>query len=197
MSVALPKSAVAARRPFAPLSVVLIALMLLNGESSARADDEPSPVGTVHIRRPSEEPLDWTKKSLFMLSGIGAFSLVYAPGVGAATSHQYGGGGPDPANKPLIIPLAGPAIYWGHWIGHIHDGVDSNVPPALTDLGAGLVTFALIVDTLIQVGGVTAIVYGAVAPIRKQEHPARSSELGRVHVSPVVSFGKIGVVGTF
>jgi hypothetical protein len=195
MTTPVRKIAVAAHRTFASVLGVIIAIcMLVTTESNARADDA-SLVGTVHIRRPSEVPLDWTKKSLFMLGGLGAFALVYAPGVGSALSRP-GYSEPDPANKPLLIPFVGPAIYWGHWIGHIHDGVDSSVPPALTDLGAGIVTFALVVDTFIQVGGVTAFVYGAVAPIHKRQ-VAPNPELGRVHISPVLSFGKIGVVGTF
>lgn len=110
--------------------------------------------------------------------GASIFTVAYGAGALAAVGSNL-----DGKSEYLFIPVAGPWLLWGHWIGS--DKKD--------DMFAGLRTIAFtglaVVSSGLQIAGLIWVVVGA------QKHPWRY-ESATLSVTPVLAPSQTGVLAT-
>lgn len=196
--------------------LLVVAFILLNFPKVARAEQDPeenpdyhAPKGSLPSdgvtyedpptkaplkSRATTQPIDWNKKLLITTTGAAAFAIGYGFALDRAAVPPPTGG---LYNGVLRVPFAGPVLYGSRFVSAIlhtpRDPKDFSTSPGW--IGTSAVAEALVyaLDTVLQVGGAIAVVYGVAAPLRKSPTSAKSD----LHVSPILGFDNVGLAGTF
>jgi hypothetical protein len=167
------------------LTLTAVIATLLLAPRLARAGDNPDAL------------TDSGKRTLVVVGGAAAFGVGYGFAYGVSTKGSSDG---DPHGNPQIerlrVPLVGPLL----WLGNELGAMSADCHRSLCDdsvLGHVIVggyvvalTSYVVIDTVLQVGGLTTVVIGPFVPMGK--HPRRT-----VEISPRIGFGTVGLLGAF